>query len=172
MGEKWQKLKNKKNLQLRPHFHLLRKLYSITLRNNSDTFLDTFIRKLTSRAFSQIDLFYMHHDLASQNISSNSTKFESPNLKTVIFTHFLLFFLSQALKNLVKPHNYTHGWKALFDAKILVPGFRGLEVVINALDFLQHIGQEVLFFRWSLSYLVDFLDKKKQQAVALSSLLH
>ena len=34
----------------------------------------------------------------------------------------------------------THGWKALFDVKVLVPGFRGLEVVINALDFLQHIG--------------------------------
>ena len=82
----------------------------------------------------------MHLELASQNISSNSTKFESPYLKIAIFTVFLSCFLSQALKNLTKPNNYTHGWKAVFDGKSLAPGLRGLEAVINALDFFQRIG--------------------------------
>ena len=39
-----------------------------------------------------------------------------------------------------EPHNYTHGWKAVFAVQILAPRFGGLEAVTNALDFFQRIG--------------------------------
>jgi len=55
---------------------------------------------------------------------------------------FLSVFLSQALKNQFEPHNYTYGWKAVLDGKILVPRLRGLEAVINALDFFNALGRK------------------------------
>ena len=54
-----------------------------------------------------------------------------------------------------EPHNYTHGWKAVFAAQILAPRFGGLEAVTNALDFFQRLGKQVPFFRWSLSYMSE-----------------
>ena len=75
-----------------------------------------------------------------QNIHSNTANLNSPHLKIQLFTTFFTFDLAQTPKMSFGPHNYTHGWKAVFAAKILAPRFRGLEAVTNALDFFQRIG--------------------------------
>ena len=75
-----------------------------------------------------------------QNIHSNTANLKSPHLKIQLFTTFFTFDLAQTPKMSFGPHNYTHGWKAVFAAKILAPMFRGLEAVTNALYFFQRIG--------------------------------
>ena len=40
------------------------------------------------------------------------------------------------------PHNYIHGWKAVFDEQILAPRFGGLEPVTKA--FFNMLGSKCL----------------------------
>ena len=67
------------------------------------------------------------------------TFFNEPHLKIPVLTVFLAFDQATTLKMHFGPHNYIHGWKAVFDEQILAPRFGGLEPVTKALDFFQHV---------------------------------
>ena len=76
-----------------------------------------------------------------QKMQSNIAYLKSPHLKIPFFTVFFLpLDLAPTLYRQFGPHNYTHGWKAIFAAQILAPRFGGLEAVTNAQYFFQHVG--------------------------------
>ena len=66
--------------------------------------------------------------------------FQRTSPKNSSFNCFLAFDQATTLKMHFGPHNFLHGWKAVFDEQILAPRFGGLEPVTKALDFFQHVG--------------------------------
>ena len=69
------------------------------------------------------------------------TFFNEPHLKIPVLTVFLALNQATTLKMHFGPHNYIHGWKAVFDEQILAPNFGGLEPVTKALKhFFQDVG--------------------------------
>ena len=70
------------------------------------------------------------------------TFFNEPHLKIPVLTVFLAFDQATTLKMHFGPHNYIHGWKAVYDEQIFAPRFGGLEPVTKA--FFNMLGSKCL----------------------------
>ena len=81
-----------------------------------------------------------HFVWGHKKMQSNTTYLKPPHLKIPFLLACLPFDLAPCLQRRFGPHNYTHGWKAIFATQILAPKFWGLEAVTNAQYFFQRVG--------------------------------